>query len=109
MVRYGSKSKKLKKLNTQSHWHKVHITPPSPLPPPVIYISANHSLILKTLQSIKRLYMKELPLVIQQAMRLENVVFQHRVMDFYFQQIILQTNPLVKDFKPRYKQVHTLY
>ena len=87
--------KKLKKLDTQSRWHRVHIIPPPQLLPLATHMSANRSSILKTLWSIKRLHVKELLLVIQQAVRLENVAFQHRVVDLYLQQIILQTSPSV--------------
>ena len=40
-----------------------------------IYMLANLSSILETLQSIKRLYIEELLLVIQQAVWLENIAF----------------------------------
>ena len=58
--------------------------PPPLLPLPATHMLANHSLISETLGSIKRLCIKELPLVIQQAAQLENIAFQHRVVDFYF-------------------------
>ena len=75
MVRYRLKLKKLKKLDTQSHWHKAHITLLPLLPLLATHILTNYNFILETLQSIKRLYIKELLLVIQQAARLENIVF----------------------------------
>ena len=65
MARYRLKlKKKLKKSDTQSRWHKAYIAPPSLLPLLAIHTLANRSSILEILQSIKRLRVKELPLVI---------------------------------------------
>jgi len=76
MVKYKSKlKKKLKKLDIWSYWHKAHVMPLPLLFSPATYMSANCSFIPETLWSIKRLYVKELLLVIQQAVWLENITF----------------------------------
>ena len=109
MARYGSKlKKKSKKSDTRSRWHKAHVAPPPLLPPSATHTLASRSSIPETLRSIERLSVKELPLVIQQAAQLENVAFQHKVIDLCLRRIILQTSLLVKDFEPRYKQIYTL-
>ncbi len=65
MTKYGLKlKKKLKKLDTRSRWHKAYVTPPPLLPPLATHTLVNCSLIPEILRSIKRLYVKELPLVI---------------------------------------------
>jgi len=65
MARYGLKlKKKLKKLDTRSCWHKACVTLPPLLPLLATHTLANCGSILETLQSIKRLRVKELPLVI---------------------------------------------
>ena len=70
---------------------------------------ANYSFIPETFQLIKRLSIKELPLVIQQAGYIENIPFQYKVVNFCLRRIILQTYLQLKDFKLYNKQVYTLY
>ena len=108
MARFKRKKKKTGSKNTdhQSQWHRAQNRA---VKPPTAQISANHGSIPETLQSIQRLSVEELPLIIQQAGHTENVLFQHKIIDLCLWQIMLQTCPWLNDFKLCNKQVHTLH
>ena len=85
MPRVGSAAKKKTKgrrsTDGRGRWHRARAAALPTPQAPAAHTLANRGSIPETLQSIWSLSVKELPLVIQQAGRTENVPFQHKVID----------------------------